>query len=35
MICDSTNVFNSNPSGSEFEVRESLKKFSLKGEQER
>jgi len=25
MICDSTNVFNENPSGSEFEVRESLK----------
>jgi ribonuclease J len=27
MICDSTNVFNENPSGSEFEVRESLKKI--------
>ena len=30
MICDSTNVFNENPSGSEFEVRESLKKIFSK-----
>ena len=27
MICDSTNVFNNNPSGSESEVRKSLKEI--------
>ena len=30
MICDSTNVFNENPSGSESEVREVLKEIFLK-----
>ncbi len=30
MICDSTNVFNSDPSGSEIDVRENLKQIFLK-----
>ena len=30
MICDSTNVFNENPSGSESEVREVFREIFLK-----